>query len=876
MHLNPEREFLLRMINFNKRITKADGCYLYDDSGNEYLDFSAQYGAVPFGYNPDFIWHALDEVKSGKQPSFIQPISSVAAMELSKLLVEVAPQGLHYVCFTNSGAESVEAAIKLSRSKTSRQIILGAHNGFHGKTLGAVSATGKEQYRAPFLVDTTGFEHVPFDDLSALKSRLARKDIAAFIVEPIQGEGGMVTPSLGYLREAQSLCLQYGTLFVLDEVQTGLGRTGKLFAAEHENICPDILLIAKALGGGLVPLGAILVKEKVWTQDFGLHHSSTGANNHVTCTVGLAVIKALIDEDQKLIKHVANVGGYLKDKLTELVSSYPDVFESTSGMGLMQAITLRQWSGDDGYLVGMAGYKGYAVPFVSGYLLNQHGILAIPTLSSKGCLRVQPSLMIQKPEIDRFLTALKSVAELIRHKDFASLLGYVVGHKLPDEHFPVSRNIFKNKSPNQTSGKRLGSFAFFMHPTEFEDITRTLPEGFELYSPEATLRANDWLNELSQFDAEPGIVFHLKCMVSKEGGHVEGWLITSSLTPREMMRLTKLEKIALIDNYVNIARDLGVDIVGLGAFTSIITRAGTRIDCEGIHVTTGNSLTAMSSSESLCILAVKNGLNLNAIACGVIGAAGSVGRIAAMNLALKMGKLILFGNPENKNALIGLKALAGEIYRQAICDLHREHTGVLGSLTKLLGNFDFVPISALAATDTQANIDLYDLIEDQINAKKNCTGPIQVTTDLETYLPFVDCLISTTSQGKAFIGPSLLKKGAIVCDAARPADVEASVKLSRPDVLVYDGGLIRMPDGSSFGRNNVIGLPTGVNLACLSETICLAMSQVTKDYSIGLNVPLTEAQFVYNEALKHGFCLSLPFDNEPLPINTLTENLAPA
>src|SRR5690606_34642696 len=227
--LNPERALLTGLVKFDKTIVKAKGSRLYDEDGRAYLDFSSQYGALPFGYNPDGLWQALHEVGQNEQPSFVQPLKAPAAEALAKLLSDVSPGGPRIVVFGNSGAEAVEAAIKLSRASTGRSTVLATRNGFHGKTLGAASATGTAVYSAPFKVDTTCFEHVDYDDVEALRARLEQGDVAAFIVEPLQGEGGMVVPKEGYLRQAQALCRAHGTLFVVDEVQTGLGRTGKLF-----------------------------------------------------------------------------------------------------------------------------------------------------------------------------------------------------------------------------------------------------------------------------------------------------------------------------------------------------------------------------------------------------------------------------------------------------------------------------------------------------------------------------------------------------------------------------------------------------------------------------------------------------------------------
>ena len=425
--LNPDRRFLLAHIQFDKPIVRALGHYLYDVDGNEYLDFLAQYGAIPFGHNPPVLWDAVLGVWTNNEPSLVQPLISPAAERLAADLIAVSPCGPGYVTFTNSGAESVEAAIKLARAKTGRPLILSTHRGFHGKTMGALSATGTELYRAPFLVDTTHFEQVEYGNLDVLARRLKQGDVAAFIVEPVQGEAGMVAPPPGYLAAAEALCKAAGTLFVLDEIQTGLGRTGRLFAAEHESIKPDVLLLAKALGGGLVSLGACICAEHAWASDFGLYHSSTFANNHLSCALGIAVLANLLKDDRKLVRDVAAKGQHLRRGLDRLIANYPKAFAAVSGLGLMQGVRLAPWHGDDAYFLAHASSTGTAVPLICGYLLAEHRILTAPTFNHSGVLRLEPSLTVTIGEIDRLLLALEDVARLITDGNFARLFEFITG-----------------------------------------------------------------------------------------------------------------------------------------------------------------------------------------------------------------------------------------------------------------------------------------------------------------------------------------------------------------------------------------------------------------------------------------------------------------
>ncbi len=259
-HVAPYKGFLYQRLGLDKTFVRGEGCYLFDADGIGYADCIAQFGAVPFGHDPEPIWQALESVRREALPNLVITSIPAAQGELAAQLLAVAPPGFAHVVFTNSGAELVEAAIKLARCRSGRIGILSARDSFHGLTLAGMSATDTEFFQRGFGAPVPGFELVPFGDLPALQAALATRPdfFAAFMVEIIQGESGIRVAPPGYLAAARDLCHQYGALLIVDEVQTGLGRTGRLFACEAEGVTPDILALAKALGGGLMPIGACL------------------------------------------------------------------------------------------------------------------------------------------------------------------------------------------------------------------------------------------------------------------------------------------------------------------------------------------------------------------------------------------------------------------------------------------------------------------------------------------------------------------------------------------------------------------------------------------------------------------------------------------
>ncbi len=407
----------------------------------------------------------------------------------------------------------------------------------------------------------------------------------------------------------------------------------------------------------------------------------------------------------------------------------------------------------------------------------------------------------------------------------------------------------------------LGRYAFLIHPTSLDELHLSAPPCFDHFSAEQRAGWCDWIGSWSARHYEPGIAYHLPAMHSRAGGYVEGWLISVPLTPQQMMRLRPRERAVLMAACVALAKELGADILGLGAFTSIITRNGADLaDC-GIAITTGNSLTAMAAAESIKLAARRRAPALDEAALGVIGAAGSVGSLACKHLADVCGDLTLFGNPGNPQSLSKLKRLAGEIYQAAARRVlaGEADAGVGAKLLPVRAWLATLPPALLQRRDAEARSTLYDMITWRCR-RAAAPAPISLSVDPQAQLPRMAYLISATSQGKACVAADWLGTGAVVCDVARPADVHAGLHGARADLTVYEGGLLRLPEPVRFGRRNVIGCAAGINLACLSETMTLALSGIRRNYSVGAEPPLADAREVLRLALHHGFEIISPLD----------------
>ena len=339
-HLNNQMVRVLKTIGFDARFTRGQGPHLWDAKGDKYLDLLSGWGVFALGRNHPHVAQALKSVLDGDLPNLVQMDVSPLAGRLAARLLQRTPW-LDKAFFANSGAEAVEAALKFARAATGRAGIVHCEHAFHGLSYGPLSAAGDKLYRDGFGPLLPGFQAIPFDDLAALERALRGRDVAAFLVEPIQGKI-VRPPSPNYLREAQALCRKYGTLFIADEIQTGLGRTGKFLAVEHFGAEPDMVLLAKGLSGGHVPVGVVLLRRETFGKVFdrmdrAVVHGSTFAKNDLAMAAGLATLDVI--ENERLIENAAAKGERLLGALRALMGEVEYV-KDVRGLGLMIAIEL--------------------------------------------------------------------------------------------------------------------------------------------------------------------------------------------------------------------------------------------------------------------------------------------------------------------------------------------------------------------------------------------------------------------------------------------------------------------------------------------------------------------------------------------------------
>jgi 3-acetyloctanal aminotransferase len=473
-YINPVLIGVSSKNNFTKTFVRGEGNYLWDAAGRRYLDLVAGFGSLNLGHNHPRVVAAISSALSQQAPGFAQSSVNPLAAALAEQLVGIAPPHLEMVFFANSGTETVEAALKLARISTGRAGLLYCEGSFHGKSLGALSVTGNPNYQKPFGPLLPECRAVRFGDLEALERALSTRQFAAFIVEPIQAEGGMIVPPEGYLREAQELCRATQTLLIVDEVQTGLGRTGEMFAVEHDGVEPDMMSLAKSLGGGLMPIGAMLCRRDLWhkaygtLQTFALHTSTFGGGS-LACAAGLAAIRTL--EEEHLAQQAKLRGQQLFDGLSEICNNC-DLLREVRGRGLLLGLEFNplpetivshwkqvQSQGLGYFLVPQMDKLVEAMPsmYAMQNLLNEFGIYTQVARSNPLVLRIQPPLTITHDEVRTVLAAIAEVCfELDRSNKIVDtiIVKSTLGEHTRSDKLPPVAN--RDHGSSASNGSRIG------------------------------------------------------------------------------------------------------------------------------------------------------------------------------------------------------------------------------------------------------------------------------------------------------------------------------------------------------------------------------------------------------------------------------------
>jgi len=399
-HVSPGMATIVRFMGFETVEWRSEGCYVYGPEGEKYLDCLGGPGVFTFGHRHPRIVEAVSQ-QLQEMPLSSHLLLDPVLAEAAEAVAGIAPGDLQYSFFCNSGAEAVEGALKIARMYTRRPHFVCAVNGFHGKTFGALSASGRDTYKTPFEPLLPGFTHVPFGDTEALRAAVSDQT-AAVLLEPIQCEAGIIVPPEGYLRAAREICDAAGALLILDEIQTGFGRTGAIWGCDHEGVAPDMMTLGKALGGGVVPVGAFMARPEIWEvfHDNPYIHTTTFGGNPLACRAAITAVQVL--QEEGIAEQCRVRGAELLAGIRQVAAEYPELVKEVRGKGLLVGVEFAD--ADIGNLV-IAG-------------LAQEHILTAFTLNRPEVFRLEPPAVITSDEIAMVVAAcgraIQSTKELLQ------------------------------------------------------------------------------------------------------------------------------------------------------------------------------------------------------------------------------------------------------------------------------------------------------------------------------------------------------------------------------------------------------------------------------------------------------------------------------
>ncbi|MCL5103349.1 MAG: aminotransferase class III-fold pyridoxal phosphate-dependent enzyme [Armatimonadetes bacterium] len=393
--VNPGIAAILSFSGFDVPEDRAEGCYIWDVSGRKFLDCVGGYGAFSLGHRHPKVVEAVKK-QLDREALKSHFFMSTELAEACETLAKVLPGDINYSFLCNSGTEAVEGALKAARIHTGRSEYIGAMNGFHGKSYGSLSVSGREVYKTPFQPLMPVTKHVPFGDADALMEAIGA-NTAAVILEVVQGEAGVNIAPDDYFGRVREMCTANGALLILDEVRTAFGRTGKMFASEHYGVQPDIVTMAKALGGGVMPVGAFSANADIWNSMFGANpylHSTTFGGNPLACAAVIAAINTTIEEC--LVERSVRLGAILLEELQKVRAQYPGIVKEVRGKGLLAGVEF--------------GHDDFAALVIAG--CGRRDVLVAYSLNNPKVIRVEPPLIIEEPELDRAINAIgESIAE---------------------------------------------------------------------------------------------------------------------------------------------------------------------------------------------------------------------------------------------------------------------------------------------------------------------------------------------------------------------------------------------------------------------------------------------------------------------------------
>lgn len=871
----------------------------------EVMDLIGGYGTLLLGHNhPEVVAFQRDFLNQ-KVPNFVQlskkENSEVLATSLAKEVGQITGEDF-VTCFANTGTEIVELALKhalleynnhvrsflksfdlrfndfihsrkigqeeisiIETIKSENIDILQANkpkflslvNGYHGKTLAALKTTWSPEFKEPFGLDNefnlfvspyTGepISRIFYENVFKLKlpewshrhglyfTEKAFNSIAGVLIEPIQGEGGIVPLDKSFIIDISATCNSQDCPLIIDEIQTGFYRTGRLLASGDTGISADYYLLGKALGGGAAKISAALIKKERYVGDFGLLHSSTFAEDNFSSGVALRAL-AIARENSQVI---CELGKDILDLLRYLQSEYPNVIRDVRGEGLLYGIEFRNFDESDSYAFQSISRSGYIHYFYASYLLNCWGIRVSAPLSAQHVIRLHPPYCLNTEDLHRLMIALKSLCEVLSNMDFYKLvepllpvkyqslrpLGYFTGHNIP-------------RDSHEAGIPKIG---FLVHLINVDTFRKS--------DPSLDILPDDAIDSLLAFF----IPFHTpailgsKNIFDKKGRQVHLTIAGLGFTSEMCSRAFQNRKTTgLVDACNKAIKQLssfeGVELIGLGQYTSILTANGRKVSVPGIPVTTGNTLTVHLSIQAVLNSLEKRGKKTSEITVGIIGAGGNISSVCAEYFSHIANKVLLFGNPDSRTN--SAERTARKIYYEAFKNRNGQNSAP-GKITEFANNI------LLSNNGINRDIEAFDersLYSHLLNHYESLL-PLRLSQSTD-HLKTCDVVIIATNAPDQFLGPEIFKPGTIVCDISVPSNCSKELLNNNKDIEVIFGGIAKLPNKEDL---QVKGFPLGPGevFGCLGETILLGLCKRPDLISYG---KISHPQIVQIEELADEF-----------------------
>ncbi|MBN2165864.1 MAG: aminotransferase class III-fold pyridoxal phosphate-dependent enzyme [Marinilabiliaceae bacterium] len=742
---------------------------------------------------------------------------------------------------------------------------------FHGKTTSTVKLTYNKSFRESFegmtsfdnyFIDPNHPEEIEdiynnnliqliypeFESGSVVLKQVNFSRVFIFILEVIMGEGGVIPVSHESLGKVACYHDLYQIPVIIDEIQTGCGRTGTFFGYEStplKQISPEYITLSKALGGGLVKIGATLIKHSIYDYDFGLLHTSTFCEDDLSCAVSLEVISMITDKRQMIMDSISQKGDYMLGEMQKLKDKYPTIIKEVRGKGLMLGIEFSDLSGYSHFFK-YAGTQGFISMLVASYLLHYHNLRVLSPLSTmfkgskgekrKSVIRLQPSAYIELKDIDKLKEALDEVLNVISCNNEFVLLSHLIGQdlQLSERNKPKKFEKQLTKANIEMPDRKLG---FIVHITELEYLINYYLVSFNSYQ----FKKRDltkWWNKLCRF-LEPDLMN--QTYVKTNDSVLEVNIMCLPYLPKYMIRTfaeakdvanydrgnevkliemqERIQEAAEIVAYVG-KKNLETKCIGLGAYNSIVTDNAEQFNDLKLPVTTGNSYTTALMYQGIIKAAEQKNLDLEKTTVAIVGAGGNIGQAISELMALKSLNVMLIGRetPKGQSKLEKTKMSIYKIVREFVNNY----------LVKGGENY----LSGLPGVLLEANNN------EPLPKYKFVNESVQAVFDEHVFFGKLDCLnkvdiiaIATNSSDTWLVNPSNVKKGSIICCASVPSNLSEQFKGKTDDYFVFDSGYAKMPGDNAI---DCVGMPKdGMVYGCLGETILMALDDKTESFSKG-------------------------------------------